>query len=117
MGRAGPEIGLSLPALEVLPEWIVGRRGMAAVAGERDSARCHHDDRERYMKPTTKGSIFGSLYAAARERRWNRDRSRRIAHMLERERATVAATADWLQAMAIQLAEIRALPEIVEPRR
>jgi hypothetical protein len=69
------------------------------------------------MKLTTKGSIFGSFFAAASERRWNRDRSRRIAEMVERERATVAATADWLQAMAIQLAEIRALPEVLEPRR
>jgi hypothetical protein len=57
------------------------------------------------------------LYAAARERRWNRDRSRRIAKMLDRERATVAATAAWLEAMAIQLAEIRALPQVAEPRR
>jgi hypothetical protein len=69
------------------------------------------------MKLTTKRSTLRSFFAAARERRWNRDRSRRIAEMLERERATVAATADWLQAMAIQLAEIRALPEVLEPRR
>lgn len=69
------------------------------------------------MTPTTNGSFFGSLYAAVRERRWNRDRNRRIAKMLARERATVAATADWLEAMAIQLAEIRALPQVVEPRR
>jgi hypothetical protein len=69
------------------------------------------------MKPTTKRWFFGSLYAAACERCWNRDRSRRIATMLERERATVAATTDWLEAMAIQLAEIRALPQVAEPRR
>jgi hypothetical protein len=69
------------------------------------------------MKPTSQASFFGSLYAAARERRWNRDRSRRIAKMLDRERATVAATAAWLEAMAIQLAEIRALPQVAEPRR
>ena len=55
--------------------------------------------------------MIRSLYFAARERRWNRDRSRRIAQMLERERATVTAEIDWIEAMATQLAEIRALPE------
>ena len=69
------------------------------------------------MKPKTKRSIFPRLFDGVRERRWNRDRSRRIAKLLERERATVAATADWMEAMAVQLAEIRALPEAVEPRR
>jgi hypothetical protein len=54
---------------------------------------------------------------AARERRWNRDRSRRIAVMVMRERAADAAEIDWVQAMAIQLAEIRALPEALEPQR
>jgi hypothetical protein len=54
---------------------------------------------------------------AARERRWNRDRSRRIAAMVTRERATDGAEIDWVEAMAIQLAEIRALPEAWEAQR
>lgn len=66
------------------------------------------------MKARTKACFFGSWYAAGRERRWNRDRSRRIALMLRRERAAMGATAEWLEAMVIQLAEIRALPEVVE---
>ena len=61
--------------------------------------------------------MIRSLYVAARERRWNRDRSRRIAEMLQRERSMMAANSDWLEAMAIQLAEIRALPEALERRR
>jgi hypothetical protein len=56
--------------------------------------------------------MIRSLYLAARERRWNRDRSRRIARMLEWERASATAGIDWVEAMAIQLAEIRALPEV-----
>jgi hypothetical protein len=58
--------------------------------------------------------MIRSLYYAARERRWNRDRSRRIAAMLARERASLMDKVDWVEAMAIQLAEIRALPEAVE---
>ena len=61
--------------------------------------------------------MIRSLYIAARERRWNRDRRRRIAEMLQRERSMLTANVDWLEAMAIQLAEIRGLPEAVEPRR
>jgi hypothetical protein len=61
--------------------------------------------------------MIRSLYLAARERRWNRDRSRRIAVMLERERAARTAEGGWVEAMAIQLAEIRALPEALEPQR
>jgi hypothetical protein len=38
--------------------------------------------------------MIGSLYRAARERRWSRDRVRRMAEMLERERATRAAVLD-----------------------
>jgi len=67
-------------------------------------------------KQTTRGSI-GSLYRAMRERRWNRERSRRIAKMLKRESATHEARAEWLEGMAIQLAEIRALPEARGPQR
>ena len=87
------------------------------MAAERDIHRSHREDVERHMNPETKRSIFRSLFDGVRERRWNRDRSRRTEKMRERERATLAATADWLEAMAIQLAEIRALPEAVEPRR
>jgi hypothetical protein len=61
--------------------------------------------------------MIRSLYFAARERRWNRDRKRRVAAMLERERASLLAEVDWLEAMAMQIAEIRALPETVEPLR
>jgi hypothetical protein len=61
--------------------------------------------------------MIRSLYIAARERRWNRDRRRRIAEMLQRERSILTANVDWLEAMAIQLAEIRGLPEALEPRR
>jgi hypothetical protein len=57
------------------------------------------------------------LFLAARERRWDRDRRRRIAAMLERERTTRTAESGRVEAMAIQLAEIRALPEVVEPPR
>jgi hypothetical protein len=55
--------------------------------------------------------MIRSLYWSARERRWNRDRGRRIAEMLQRERVIQMVTVDWLEAMAIQLAEIRGLPE------
>jgi hypothetical protein len=55
--------------------------------------------------------MIGRLCRATRERRWNRDRRRRIAEMLEREHAGSAAVMEWLEAMAVQLAEIRTLPE------
>ena len=58
--------------------------------------------------------MIRSLYAAARERYWNRDRRRRIAEMRRRERATFITNIDWVEAMAVQLAEIRALPEPVD---
>ena len=61
--------------------------------------------------------MMRSLYIAARERRWNRDRRRRIAEMQQRERASFIAQVDWVEAMAIQLAEIRTLPEPLETRR
>jgi hypothetical protein len=60
--------------------------------------------------------MIRSLYLAARERRWNRDRRRRIAVMLERERTTRMAEIGCVEVMAIQLAEIRALPEVLEPQ-
>ena len=58
-----------------------------------------------------------SLYIAVRDRRWNRDRRRRIAEMRQRERASFIAQVDWVEAMAIQLAEIRMLPEPLRTRR
>jgi hypothetical protein len=61
--------------------------------------------------------MIRSVYSAVRERSWNRDRSRRIDAMLKRERVGVAATAEWLEAMAMQLLEIRALPETTDPSR
>ena len=61
--------------------------------------------------------MIRSLYHAALERRWNRDRRRRIAEMAQRERFVEMAGVAWLEAMACQLAEIRALPEALEPRR
>jgi hypothetical protein len=61
--------------------------------------------------------MIRSLYLAARERRWNRDRSRRIAVMLERECAARTAEIGWVEAMAIQLAEIWALPEAPDRQR
>lgn len=58
-----------------------------------------------------------SLILAARERSWNRDRRRRIAEMVRREHASRSANAEWVEAMAVQLVEIRGLPEAVRPRR
>lgn len=62
-------------------------------------------------------STIRSLYLAVCERRWNRDRAQRIAYMLERERLMRISTFDRLEEMAIQLAEIRCLPEALEPSR
>lgn len=62
-------------------------------------------------------TMIRTLYAAVQQRCWSRDRSRRIAAMLERERTIAMADLDRLEAMAWQLAEIRALPEALEPQR
>ena len=63
-------------------------------------------------------TMIRSLYAAVQQRCWSRDRSRRIAAMLDRERAGIAlADLDRLEGMAWQLAEIRALPEALDPQR
>ena len=51
------------------------------------------------------------LYHASRRRRWERDRRRRIAEMLDLEGSADASVLDWLESMAAQLAEIRTLPE------
>jgi hypothetical protein len=60
---------------------------------------------------------MSSLYRVIFERRWNRDRRRRVGKMLARERAANAAVLDWIEAMAVQLAEIRTLPEAPDVRR
>ena len=60
--------------------------------------------------------MIRTLYAAVQQRCWSRDRSRRIAAMMEREQAIARAERDRRQAMAWQLAEIRALPEALEPQ-
>ena len=62
-------------------------------------------------------AMIRTLYAAVQQRRWNRDRSRRIAAMLAHERAAAMPESDPFEAMAWQLAEIRALPEALEPQR
>jgi hypothetical protein len=64
------------------------------------------------MNRTPNGSTFRSAFLGVREHWWNRDRSRRIAEMRRRERATGAAQTDCLEAMVEQLVEIRALPEV-----
>jgi len=61
--------------------------------------------------------MIRALYAAVQQRCWSRDRSRRIAAMLERERAIAIAELDQLEAMASQLMKIRALPEAFGPQR
>lgn len=61
--------------------------------------------------------MIRTLCLAVREYGANRGRRRRIAVMLERERATLHADLDRLEAMEVQLAEIRALPEAAQPWR
>jgi len=60
--------------------------------------------------------MMRSRFLSARECHWDRDRRRRIEEMRRRERLIETATATRLEAMAEQLAEIRALPEL-ETRR
>ena len=61
--------------------------------------------------------MIRSLYLAALERRWNRDRARRIAKLRAGEHEGRLAVIEWVDQMALQLAEIRTLPETPEPRR
>ena len=61
--------------------------------------------------------MIRSLYRAARERRWNRDRRERIAENVQSECGGCMATVDRVEEMAIQLAEIRTLPEVPGPQR
>ena len=58
-----------------------------------------------------RASMIRRICRATCERRWDRDRRRRIAEMLEREHVSGAVVEDWVEAMAVQLAEIRTLPE------
>ena len=68
-------------------------------------------------KPYTLLCAGASLaFTLVREWWWDRDRSRRVATMLERERENTPAAAGVCGLMAIQLAEIRALPEVCEKR-
>ena len=60
--------------------------------------------------------MIRSVYSVVRDRGWSRRRRRRIAEMRQRERTTLAQL-EWVEAMAIQLAEIRMLPEPVSTRR
>lgn len=55
-------------------------------------------------------------FILAREWWWDRDRSRRVAAMLERERENTRAAAGLHGLMTVQLAEIRSLPEVREKR-
>lgn len=84
----------------------------ALVTGKRLETEMTHMLTARFSPP----SIIRWLYIAARERRWNRDRRRRIAEMRRRERLSFITNIDWVDAMASQLAEIRSLPEAHEPR-
>jgi hypothetical protein len=91
---------------------------MATESGERNSPLIAiREGRECEMNAKATVSKIRSLYVAHRERRWDRERSRRITAMLRSERATIATQADWLEAMAIQLVEIRTLPEAAHPSR
>ena len=62
-------------------------------------------------------TMIGTLYAVLQQRYWNRGRSRQIAVMLDRDRTIAMANLDRLDALTCQLAQIRALPEVLEPQR
>jgi hypothetical protein len=112
---AAADIGLALPPASGLAADRWGARVWRRQPASGIVPLSPHVTGEE-MKQIARRSTIRSLYHAFRERRWNRDRSRRIATMLDRERATLLARAEWLEAMAIQLAEIWTLPEAVEPR-
>jgi hypothetical protein len=59
--------------------------------------------------------MIGPWYRALRGRRWDRHRRRHISEMRRLEQAARAHMVESLEAMAIQLAEIRGLPEVSEP--
>ena len=67
------------------------------------------------------GGVFAVLCAGAsvafilvREWWWDRDRRHRVATMLERERENTRTAPGLYGHMTVQLAEIRALPEVRE---
>ena len=59
--------------------------------------------------------MIRSLFLSIRERWWDRDRRRQIKKMVRLE--TADDLADLVEGMAIQLAEILALPEVLEQHR
>jgi hypothetical protein len=73
-----------------------------------------HSDLEKEEMAQT---MIRSRYIVARAWPWSRGRRRRIAAIRRRERATFLAQFEWVEEMAIQLAEIRALPEAFQTRR
>ena len=56
-------------------------------------------------------------YLTARNRLFKRRRGRRAADALQQEGVAPVTDHERVAAMAIQLAEIRALPEVLEPGR
>jgi hypothetical protein len=56
-------------------------------------------------------ALLATAFLVVREWCWNRDRRRRVAAMLQRERKT-NGSAVVAHPMALQLAQIRALPEV-----
>jgi hypothetical protein len=62
-------------------------------------------------------SMIRSMLVAVRELHWNRDRRRRIDEMRRHEALRYLTAIDCVESMAIQLAEIRGLPEALEPHR
>ena len=61
--------------------------------------------------------MIRSLYLDVRERWWNRDRSRMISALAHREHDDQPIEMQLVEAMAIQLLEIRCLPQAPEARR
>jgi hypothetical protein len=57
-----------------------------------------------------------AVFLAVREWHWDRDRNRRITAMLARERANLTSAGEQAEALAKQLDEIRALPEVFGQR-
>jgi hypothetical protein len=90
---------------------------MAVYGANRNSKCMDSNGTPDQTTQSARISPVRSLLSAVRQRRWDHDRNRRIAKMLKRERRTLQARAEWLEGMAIQLAEIRTLPELADPRR
>ena len=73
----------------------------------------HSDPEKEEMAKT----MIRSCYIVACAWPFSRGRRRRIAAIRRRERATFLAQFESVEEMAIQLAEIRALPEAFQTRR